>query len=133
MVFVSIPVTNLSKSIAFYKAVGFTQNTQFSDETAACMVWSDSFSLMIITHEKWKTFTSRTIPDAKKSAQFGLICMLDSKTAVDQAVVNGAKAGGVADPNPVEDLGFMYGRSLEDPDGHIWEPKWMDMSAIPQG
>lgn len=131
IVFISIPVSDLSKSIHFYQAVGFKQNPSFSDATGACMVWSDTFNLMLITHEKWKEFTTRTIPDARKSAQFALICMLETKAAVDQAVENGAKAGGKADPNPIEDMGFMYGRSLEDPDGHIWEPKWMDMSAMP--
>lgn len=130
MIFVNLPVTDLSQSIAFYTAIGFTQNMQFSDDTAACMVLSESIYVMLLTHAKWKTFTSRTIPDAKNSAQVLLCLSRDSKEAVNVMVENGAKAGGKADPNPVQDHGFMFGRSLEDPDGHIWETMWMDMSAI---
>ena len=130
LVFVSLPVADLSKSIAFYEAIGFTHNKQFSDQTGACMNLSDTFSVMLITHGKWREFTTRAIPDAKKTAQLALIIMLETKDAVIKAVENGAKAGGVADPNPIEDMGFMYGRSLEDPDGHIVEPKWMDASAM---
>jgi len=129
-IFVSLPVTDLSKSIVFYQAIGFTQNLKFSDEGVAWMGWSETFSVMLISHSKWQLFTERKIPDAKKTAQFALIVSRENKAAVDSMVENGAKAGGKADPNPAEDCGFMYGRSLEDPDGHILEAKWMDMSAI---
>ncbi len=133
-IYVSLPVTDLSKSIAFYQAIGLTQNKKFSDPTGAFMVLSDTFSVVLITHEKWKEFTTRIIPDAKKSAQFGLIVTKESKIAVDSMVEEGARAGGKIDPNPVEDHGFMYGRSIEDPDGHIWEAKWMDMEqALGEG
>lgn len=130
MIFVNLPVTDLSKSIAFYRAIGFSQNTQFSDETSACMVLSDTISVMLLTHSKWQSFTKRTISDAKKSAQMLLALSRNSKAEVDSMVENGSKTGGVADPNPVQDLGFMYGRSLEDPDGHIWETFWMDMATV---
>ena len=130
-VFVSLPVKDLLKSIAFYKAIGFTRNLQFSDEGVAWMALSDTFSVMLITHAKWQSFTTRLIPDAKKTAQFALMLSRENKAEVDSMVESGARAGGVSDPNPVEDHGFMYGRSIEDPDGHIWEPKWMDMSAMP--
>ncbi len=132
-VFISIPVMDLSKSILFYQAIGFTQKIQFSDNTGAWMDLSETFSIMLITHNKWKEFTTRVIPDAKNTAQFGLTITKESKVAVDQMVISGAKAGGQSDPNPVEEFDFMYGRSLEDPDGHIIEAKWMDMSAMPLG
>ena len=130
-VFVNFPVADLSKSIAFYKAIGFAQNTQFSDTTAACMVLSDTFAVMLLTHQKWLGFTKKVIPDAKKSAQVMIAITRDNKAAVDSMVQNGAAAGGKSDPNPPADHGFMYQRSLEDPDGHILEPFWMDVSAIP--
>ena len=81
---------------------------------------------MLLTHDKWKTFTTRPIPDAKQSAQVLLCVSIDSREAVDAITEAAAAAGGVADPNPTQDYGFMYGRSFEDPDGHIWEPMWMD-------
>lgn len=131
MIFINLPVANLNKSISFYKEIGFTQNQQFSDETAACMVLSESIHVMLLTHPKWKTFTTLAIPDAQKSAQMLLALSRESKESVDLMVDGGHRAGGKADPNPKQDLGFMYSRSLSDPDGHIWESFWMDMSAVP--
>jgi predicted lactoylglutathione lyase len=129
MIFVNLPVTNLAQSKAFYKAVGFTQNDQFSDEASACMVLSETIMVMLLTHPKWKQFTTRSIPNPKETAQVLLCISRDSKKAVDDLVEAGKKAGGKADPNKTQDLGFMYGRSVEDPDGHIWETVWMNMSA----
>lgn len=123
---ISLPVTNLTKSLDFYKAIGFSQNSEFPSDRAAHMVLSDTISVMLITHSMWKEFTSREIPDAKKVAQVGFILLCESKQAVDAMIEGGVKAGGKADPNPIEDFEGMYGRGLEDPDGHIWEAKWMD-------
>lgn len=131
MIFINLPVNNLSHSKTFYEAIGFKQNNQFSDETAACMVISETIMVMLLTHPKWKQFTNRTIPNSKESAQVLLCLSRDSKTAVDEMVEAGKKFGGKADPNKIQDLGFMYGRSVEDPDGHIWEMMWMDTSAMP--
>ncbi len=130
-VFISLPVSDLPKSVAFYEAIGLAQNKQFCSSDGAWMILSDSFSVMLIPHAKWKELTPREIPDAKKTAQFGLTITKEKKSDVDTLVESGAKAGGKGDINPVEDFGFMYGRSVEDPDGHIWEAKWMDMSAMP--
>lgn len=130
-VFISIPVSDLPKSIAFYQAIGLTKSPQMADSSGgAWMVLSETFSIMLISHEKWKELTPRTIPDARKSAQFGLSMVLESRRAVEEWLENGAKAGGVKDPNPIDDYEFMYGRSLEDPDGHLIEAKWMDMSKM---
>ena len=132
MIFVNLPVTDLEKSKAFYEAVGAANNPAFTDDTAACMVVTEgSIHVMLLTHEKWATFTSKAIPDARTTAQVLLCVSADSREAVDGQVDKAVKAGGKADPTPTQDFGFMYGRSFEDPDGHIWEVMWMDPTAIP--
>lgn len=131
MIFINLPVTDLKKSMAFYEAIGAANNPQFTDETAACMVVSDNIHVMLLTHDKWHTFTSKEIPDAHKSAQVLLCLSSDIKEGVSQLVDAAVGAGGKADPTPTQDFGFMFGRSFEDPDGHIWEIMWMDMSAMP--
>ena len=134
MIFVNLPVTDLAKSKAFYEAVGAANNPAFTDDTAACMVVEEgSIHVMLLTHEKWATFTSKTIPDAHSTAQVLICVSADSREAVDGQVDKAVKAGGKADPTPTQDFGFMYGRSFEDPDGHIWEVMWMDPTAIPAG
>lgn len=130
MIFVSLPVTDLQASVAFYKALGFGQNLQFSDDTSACMVWSEAIQVMLLTHAKWRTFTQRPFPPPG-SAGLMLSLALDSRAAVDAMNVAAAAHGGQADVNPVDDLGFMYTRDLADPDGHTWAALWMDPAAIP--
>ena len=130
MIFVNLPVADLAKSMAFYEAMGFTNNPQFTDETAACMVLSDSIFVMLLTHDKWKGFTDRPIPDAG-SSEVMLAMACENRDAVNSLVERGVKAGGTADVNPPQDHGFMFQRSLLDPDGHLWEPFFMDMSAFP--
>lgn len=132
MIFVNLPITDLATSIAFYRALGFEQNPHFSDDTAACMVWSETINAMLLTHDKWRTFTTRPIPPAT-SSEVMLALSCDSRDAVDAMSHAVAAHGGKADVNPVQDLGFMYNRNLVDPDGHVWEAMWMDPSAIPSG
>jgi predicted lactoylglutathione lyase len=132
MIFVNLPVTDLNASMAFYKALGFVNNPQFTDDTAACMVWSEAINVMLLTHSKWRTFTSRPIPP-KTSSEVMLALACDSRAAVNAMNEAAATNGGTADVNPVQDLGFMYNRNLADPDGHIWEAFWMDAAAIPSG
>jgi predicted lactoylglutathione lyase len=129
MVFINLPVTDLRRSMAFYEAVGFRNNKQFTDDTGACMVLSEAISVMLLTHAKWARFTTRTIPDAKTTAQVLLCISRDSRDAVNAIVEAASKAGGATDPTAKQDLGFMYGRSFEDPDGHIWETVWMNPVA----
>jgi len=126
MIFVNLPVTDLSRSVAFYEAIGFTKNPQFSNEVAACMVWSESIFVMLLTHDFWKTFTTKEIPDAHVSSQVALCVNFDSREEVDAVTDAAAAAGGKGDSSPPQDHGFMYQRSFEDPDGHAWEPMWMD-------
>ena len=131
-IFVSLPITDLKTSIAFYKALGFEQNPQFSDEASACMVWSESIYAMVLTHAKWRTLTQRPFPPAGAIKSMVSLAM-DSRDAVD-AMNNAAAAhGGQADVNPPEDMGFMYSRDLADPDGHMWGIFWMDEAAMPEG
>ncbi len=130
MIFVNLPVANLAKSMAFYTAIGFKNNPHFTDETAACMVWSDAIHVMLLTHAKWKTFTSRPIPPATAS-EVMLAISLDSRAEVDGMNKLVAGNGGTADINPAQDHGFMYSRALADPDGHVWEAFWMDPAAVP--
>jgi predicted lactoylglutathione lyase len=129
-IFVNLPVADLPRSKAFYEALGFTNNPQFTDDTAACMVWSENIYVMLLTHAKWRTFTSRPLPAAGAS-EVMLAITCDSKQAVDLMNDAAAKSGGTADVNPMQDLGFMYNRNLADPDGHVWEALWMDPAAIP--
>jgi hypothetical protein len=133
MIFVNLPVTDLKKSMAFYEAIGFENEPRFTDDTAAAMRWSEAIAVMLLTHDKWKSFTSRPIVNAKEAAQVALCVSVESRQAVDAITDTASKEGGTADPNPPQDHGFMYGRSFEDPDGHIWEPMWMDMAAAEQG
>ena len=131
LIFVNLPVTDLARSKAFYEAVGAGNNPAFTDDTAACMVFSDTIHAMLLTHEKWRQFTAKPIVDAHANAQVLLCLSADSREEVSRLAARAGEAGGKADPTPVQDYGFMYGRSFEDPDGHIWEVMWMDPSAIP--
>lgn len=130
MIFVSLPVTDLAASIAFYQALGFERNPQFSDDASACMVWSEAIHAMLLTHTKWRTFTQRPFPPAGTSGSM-LSLSMDSRGAVDAVQLAAAAHGGQADANPPEDYGFMYTRDLADPDGHLWATFWMDPASMP--
>lgn len=132
MIFVNLPVADLARARAFYEALGLINNAQFSDEGSACMVWSETIHVMLLTHAKWNGFTSRPIPPASMSEMM-LAISCESREAVDQMNEAAARHGGVADINPKQDLGFLFNRSLADPDGHVWEAVWMDPAAIPAG
>jgi len=133
MIFVNLPVTDLPASMAFYEAVGFTNNPMFTNEQAAAMAWSDEIVVMLLRHDFWKTFTSKAIPDAHASAQVLLCLSHDSQDSVNAIVDRAVAAGGKPEPTPTQDMGFMFGRSFEDPDGHIWENVYMNMAAVPEG
>jgi uncharacterized protein len=130
MIFVNLPVADLAASMAFYEALGFENNPTFTDDTAACMVLSEAIHVMLLTHDKWRVFTDRPIPPAT-SSEVMLALSCDSREAVDAMNESAAANGGTADINATQDHGFMYSRSFADPDGHIWEPLWMDMAAMP--
>ncbi len=129
LVFINLPVADLERADAFYEAIGAVKNPQFSDHTATCMVISETIHAMLLTHDKFRQFTPKTIADARETTEV-LICLsAGSREEVDATVAKAAAAGGRADPGPQQDYGFMYGRSFEDPDGHIWEVMWMDVEA----
>lgn len=130
MIFVNLPVKDLKASVAFYEALGFERNPQFSDDNGACMVWSEAIYTMLLTHAKWRSFTDRPLP-APGSTGVMLALGLDSREAVDAMNAAAAAHGGQADVNPVQDHGFMYGRDLADPDDNLWGPFWMDPAAVP--
>lgn len=127
---ISLPVADLDASKAFYTALGFVNNAQCTDDTGALMVLSDSIKVMLLTHAKWRTFTTRPIPP-NTSSEVALNVSCDSREDVDAMNDAASANGGTSDINPVEDHGFMYGRDFADPDGHIWGAMWMDLSALP--
>ena len=133
MIFVNLPVADLARSRAFLEALGAVNEPRFTDETAACMTISDTIHVMLLTHDKFRQFTPRPIADATAGSEVLLCLSADSRESVDTAVSRAEAAGGTADPAPKQDYGVMYGRSVADPDGHIWEIMWMDPAAAEQG
>jgi len=130
-IFVNLAVKDLDKAMAFFKAVGFSFNPQFTDKTAACMVISDDIYSMLLTQEKFRGFTKKAIADTSTANEVMTALGLESKAAVDRVTEAALKAGGT-EPRPAMDYGFMYGRSFTDLDGHIWEPFWMDPAHVQQ-
>ena len=129
LIFVNLPVADLAAAKAFYEAIGATNNPQFTDDTAACMVFSDTIHVMLLTHDKFSQFTPKRIADAHATSEVLIAISADSREAVDEITENALAAGG-REPRDKQDYGFMYGRSFEDLDGHIWEPMWMDLAAF---
>ena len=129
MIFINLPITDLARSTAFYGTLGGTKNPKFSDETSACMVFSESIHVMLLTHDKYRHFTSRPIADAHATSAALIALSFDSREEVNATIARAVAAGGQADPNPKQDHGFMFGRSMQDPDGHVWEFFWMDTAA----
>ena len=128
-IFVNLPVKDLKKSMNFYDALGFKNNPQFTDETAACMVVSEEIYVMILTEPKFKSFTPKAIADATKSSEVLIALSRESRADVDDIVKKAVAAGGSTYAEP-KDYGFMYQHGFQDPDGHIFEVIWMDPAAI---
>lgn len=129
-IFINLAVKDLQKSLDFYTALGFANNPQFSDDTAKCMVWSDSIFVMLLTHEKFGSFTSKSIADTKTSIAGLFSLSTNSVDEMNAIMTNGLNAGGI-EPNELRDYGFMQQRSIEDFDGHTWEVFFMDMTKMP--
>ena len=126
LIFVNLPVADLAAAKAFYQAIGATNNVMFTDETAACMVFTDVIHVMLLTHDKFAQFTPKRIADAKQTSEVLICISADSREAVDDVVAKAQGAGGRVDPGPKQDYGFMYGRSFEDLDGHLWGVNWIN-------
>ena len=128
-IFVNLPVQDLNKSIEFFKGLGYTFNHQFTDATAACMVIGEDIYAMLLTFDKFTQFTNKKIVDARENTEV-LVCLsTESRNGVDD-LLDKALKGGAEEYRDPQDYGFMYGRSFEDLDGHIWEIMWMDPSFI---
>ncbi|MEO3384812.1 VOC family protein [Mesorhizobium sp. CAU 1741] len=130
LIFVNLPVTDLSRAVRFYEAIGCTRNEEFSNDQSAQMVWSDTIFFQLLTRDYFATFTSR--PLANPADAVGVLIALShaSRDDVDATTNAAASAGGQADVREPQDYGFMYSRAFADPDGHTFEPMWMDMSAM---
>jgi uncharacterized protein len=127
-IFVNLPVKNLQQSIEFFTRLGFNFNPQFTDETATCMIVSENIFVMLLTHEKFKTFTPNAICDATQSTEV-LVCLsAESRAKIDEMVRQAVASGGTTYKEP-QDHGFMYGHGFQDLDGHIWELVYMEPSA----
>jgi len=128
MIFINLPVTDVAKSTAFYEALGFEKNAQFSNEQASMMMWSDTINIMLLARPFYSTFTPKEIADTHKTSATLMALSFDSRAEVD-AVTEAALAAGGKEVHPPEDLGFMYSRAFEDFDGHGFGPMWMDVAA----
>ncbi|TSD84853.1 lactoylglutathione lyase [Mycobacterium sp. KBS0706] len=129
MIFVNLPVADLAASIRFYEAIGCRKNDQFSDDRAASMVWSDTITFQLLTQAYFQTFAPRPLAQPREAIGMLIALSRDSRAEVDAITEAAAAAGGRADIRERQDLGFLYGRTFEDPDGHVFEPMWMDMAA----
>ena len=130
-IFVNLPVRDLQRTKAFFSALGFSFNPQFTDEKAACLVISDTIYAMLLVEPFFKTFTSKEIADTKRTAEAILAISVESRAKVDEILAKALAAGG-SEPRAKQDHGWMYGRSLHDVDGHLWEFFFMDEAAVPQ-
>ncbi|MEO6358973.1 MAG: VOC family protein [Sphingomicrobium sp.] len=134
MIFVNLPVEDLGRSRRFYEALGFRNEPKFTNEQAAAMVLTDVIHVMLLTKPFYAGFTAKPIANAHQSSQVLLCISCDSRAEVDRFAESAGANGGRTDPGPKQDIsGMMYSRSFEDPDGHHWEPMWMDSAAAEQG
>ena len=129
MILVNLPVRDLAASTAFYVALGGTVNPQFSGANSTLLMFTDAIGVMLLTYGHYREFTQREIGDARRDSQAMFALTVDDRDAVDATLARAVAAGGRADPNPAQDLGFMYNRHIEDPDGYVWEMVWMNPSA----
>ncbi|MGX5829439.1 VOC family protein [Mesorhizobium sp. 43Arga] len=130
MIFINLPVRDLQAATNFYLAIGGTLNPQFSNDQASSIMFADSIGVMLLTHQHYGQFTTRQIGDARRDSQMLIALTAGSKDEVNATIEKGVAAGGRADPNPAQDLGFMFNRHIEDPDGNVWELLWMNPAAM---
>lgn len=129
-VFINLAVQDPERSMAFYSALGFVNNPQFSDDQGKCMVWSDHIYVMLLSHEKFATFATKPIADTKHQVAGLFSLSVSSDEEVDRIVGEGLHAGGT-EPHEKRDYGFMQQRTIEDFDGHTWEIFYMDITKLP--
>lgn len=129
-IYINLPVKDLQRSMTFYSRLGFTFNSRFTDEKAACMIVGENIFVMLLLEEFFRTFTRKGIADAHATTEAILAISADSRQAVDEMVDRAIDAGG-SSLLPAQDHGWMYGRGFADVDGHMWETLYMDASALP--
>lgn len=130
-IFVNLPVKDLNKSMEFFKKLRFGFNPQFTDENAACMIISEDIYAMLLTHKFFKTFIKKEICDAAKSTEAILTLSVDNREKVDEIANKALAAGGKPFNDPVDD-GFMYSKSFQDLDDHLWEILYMEPGVVQQ-
>jgi len=128
-IFVNLPVKDLQKSMAFFATLGWSHNPQFTDETAASIVISDTIYVMLLTHDKYRQFTDKPIADAQKTSQVLIALAAETPEEVNR-IADAALKAGASEPKPPQDYGFMKLRTFEDLDGHHWEVLWMDPAHV---
>ena len=128
-IFVNLPVKDLNKTVEFFTKLGFTFNPQFTDENATCMIVGEDIFVMLLVEKFFKTFTKKEICDATKDAEVIVALSAESREKVDQMINRVIEAGGRESREP-QDYGWMYGRSFQDIDGHLWEIIHMDETAM---
>lgn len=132
MIFVNLPVKDLKRSIAFFTSLGYSVNKQFTDEKAACLVVSDTICFMLLTEPFFKTFTTKQLAETGTTTEVINALMVGSRQAVDE-LVDKAFAAGAGKFRDPEEYPFMYSRSFQDPDGHLWEVGYMDPGYVEKG
>jgi predicted lactoylglutathione lyase len=128
-IFVNLPVKDLSRTVEFFKKLGFAFNPQFTDENATCMIINDNIFIMLLVEKFFKSFTKKEICDTTKDTEVIIAMSTESREKVDEMMQNVIKAGGKESREP-QDHGWMYGRSFQDIDGHLWEIIYMDEKAL---
>lgn len=129
-IYVNLSVKDLKRSVEFFTRLGFTFNPKFTNENATCMIVADDIFVMLLVEKFFQSFTDKPVCDATKSTEVMMALSCDSRAEVDELVRKALAAGGIT-PRPPQDLGFMYSQDFEDPDGHIWEPFYMEPDAEP--
>lgn len=130
MIFLNLPVRDLAAAVRFYEAIGCTKNEEYSDDSAASMMWSDEIVFHLLTRERFASFTSQPVGDPQKECSLMVALSCDSREEVDELVRAAAKGGGRTDLREAQDHGFMYTHAFADPDGHVLEPVWMNPAAV---
>lgn len=128
--YVNLPVSSIDATTRFFKGLGFEFNPMFSNHEAVCMTLSEMASVMFLQNKRFSDFTPKAIADATKTSEVLLCISSDSRDAVDQFMQQALSLGATEVRDP-QDYGFMYGRSFNDLDGHIWEVMWMDVAQFP--
>lgn len=129
-IYLNLPVKDLKRSVDFFTALGFSFNPDYTDENATCMIVNDNAFVMLLVEGFFKTFTSKGVADATGATEAIMAFSVDSREAVDETVRKALAAGGIPSQE-VQDYGFMYNHSFQDPDGHLWEVMWMDPAGPP--